>query len=73
MSQKEMPILFCVERKLLFYWQTYGQINLKNTVVWDVTVSNTFPRWRYFFYLKMETTRSSETSVYNKPIRRQIP
>jgi hypothetical protein len=31
------------------------------------------PHSRYFFTLKMEATRSSETSVYNKPTQRQIP
>jgi hypothetical protein len=34
---------------------------------------NTFPRSRISFTLKMEATHSSETSVYNKPTRRQIP
>jgi hypothetical protein len=34
---------------------------------------NIFPRSRYFFTLKTEETRSSETSVYIKPTQRHIP
>jgi hypothetical protein len=36
-------------------------------------VANTFPRSRFSSILKMEATRSSETSDYNKPTRRHIP
>jgi hypothetical protein len=52
----------------------------KNAVFWVVTPCrscvNRLSRWvltRGFFYLKMEETRSSETSVHTRYTRRHIP
>jgi hypothetical protein len=46
---------------------------MKNAVFWDVSsLLTTFLARVISSTLKMEVTRSSETSVYNKPTRRHI-
>jgi hypothetical protein len=59
----------------LYYFDVFTAVTMKNAVFWDVALCGFIMNRRFgetSRTLKMEATRSSETSVYNKPTRHHI-
>jgi hypothetical protein len=53
--------------------ERFASIFMVKEITDAINYRYTFPRSLFSSTLKMETTRSSETSVYYKPVRRHIP